>query len=101
MPRAIMRRMSRPDPFPSVPQDNIVVLHGVTWADYQRVLEVRGDYPVPRLTYLEGVLELMTPSQPHEAIKSMIGRLVEGWCFEKGVPITPYGSWTHESKEED
>jgi Uma2 family endonuclease len=53
------------------------------------------------LTYLEGVLELMTPSRPHESIKSMIGCLVEAWCFEKGVGITPYGSWTHESKELD
>ena len=65
------------------------------------MLEIRGEAPAPRLTYLEGVIELMTPSQPHESIKSMIGRLVEAWCFEKGVEITPYGSWTHESKEAD
>ena len=29
----------------------------------------------------------------------MLGRLVEAWCLERGVDITPYGSWTHESKE--
>jgi Uma2 family endonuclease len=29
----------------------------------------------------------------------MLGRLVEEWCLERGVDITPYGSWTHESKE--
>jgi Uma2 family endonuclease len=28
----------------------------------------------------------------------MIGRLVEAWCLENGVDITPYGSWTLESK---
>jgi Uma2 family endonuclease len=43
----------------------------------------------------------MTPSHTHEAVKSMIGRLVEAWCMQKGVDITPYGSWTHESKESD
>jgi len=84
-----------------LPDDDIIVLRPVTWADYQRLLEIRGDEPAPRLTYLEGVLELMTPSQPHEFIKSMIGRLVEGYCMEKGIGITPYGSWTHESKESD
>jgi Uma2 family endonuclease len=84
-----------------LPDDDIIVLRSVTWADYQRLLEIRGDRSVPRLTYLEGVLELMTPSQPHEVIKSMIGRLVEGYCMEKGIGITPYGSWTHERKEAD
>lgn len=78
--------------------DNIIVLEDVRWADYQRLLEIRGDRPVPRLTYLEGVLELMTPSRSHEYIKSMIGCLVEAWCLEHSVAITPYGSWTLESK---
>jgi Uma2 family endonuclease len=81
--------------------DNIIVLDGVTWADYQRLLEIRGERPVPRLTYLEGVLELMTPSRPHEYFKSMIGRLVDAWCLEKGVAITPYGSWLLEDKESE
>jgi Uma2 family endonuclease len=54
---------------------------------------------VPRVAYLEGVLELRSPSLSHEVIKSMLGRLVEAWCLERGVDITPYGSWTHESKE--
>jgi Uma2 family endonuclease len=87
---------------PSVPTppaaDSIIRLSGATWADYQRVLELRGDRSVPRVAYLEGELELMRPSLSHEAIKSMIGCLVEAWCLEKGVEITPYGSWTHESK---
>ena len=98
--------MSRPAPVSSspelpIPADDIVILRHATWGDYQRLLEIRGDRPVPRLTFLEGVLELMTPSRPHESIKSMIGRLVEAWCLEKGVGITPYGSWTLESKETD
>ena len=91
--------VNSPDVAPSVPADDIIVLRDVTWGDYQRLLEIRGERPVPRLTYLGGVLELMTPSQSHESIKSMIGRLVEAWCLEKGVGITPYGSWTLESKE--
>lgn len=81
--------------------DHVIVLHGVTWADYQRILEIRGERPVPRLTYLEGALELMSPSKPHEMIKSMIGRLVEAFCMERGLDLTPVGSWTLESKESD
>lgn len=83
----------------SLPADDIIVLRGATWADYQRLLAIRGESSVPRITYLEGVLELMSPSFPHESIKSMIGRLVEVWCLERGVDISAYGSWTHQSKK--
>jgi Uma2 family endonuclease len=31
----------------------------------------------------------------------MIGCLVEAWCLENDVDITPYGSWTLESKESE
>jgi len=79
--------------------DDVVVLRGVSWADYQRLLKVRGDGPVPRFAYLEGVLEIMAPSRLHESVKSMVGRLVEAWCTEKGIDITPYGSWTLEKKK--
>jgi len=84
-----------------VPADDIIVLQGATWADYQRLLEIRGERPVPRFTYLEGVLELMNPSRPHETIKSMVGRLVEAWCLENDIDITPYGSWTLENEESE
>jgi len=83
---------------PSRDHDHIVVLESATWADFQRLLEMRGDRSVPRLAYADGRLEIMTPSRSHESIKSMIGRLVEAWCMERGVDITPYGSWTLEDK---
>lgn len=82
-------------------RDHIIVLRDATWADFQRLIEIRGERPVPRLAYLEGALELTTPSRTHESLKSMIGCLIEAWCLEKGVPITPYGSWLLESKPDD
>ena len=79
--------------------DGTVVLRGATWADYQRILELRGEHAAPRVAFLKGVLQLVSPSRRHDYVKSMLGRLVEGWCFESGVDLTPYGSWTLESKE--
>jgi Uma2 family endonuclease len=81
--------------------DRIVVLHRATWADYQRMLEMRGEVSVPRIAYLQGALQVMTPSRPHESLKSTIGRLVEVWCLENDIDFSPYGSWTLEKKEED
>lgn len=79
--------------------DDIVVVKNATWADFERMIEIRHDGSVPRLAYFEGALELMSPSRAHESIKSVIGRLVEAYCVENGIEITPYGSWTLEKRE--
>jgi Uma2 family endonuclease len=81
--------------------DKIVVVRGLSWSDYQRLLEVRGEASVPRYAYLEGELEIMTPSLPHESIKSRIGRLLEVWCLEQGIDFSPCGSWTLENKAKE
>ncbi len=80
--------------------DRMVVLHGASWADYQRMLEMRGEVSVPRFAFLQGALQVMTPSRPHESLKSTIGCLVEVWCLENGIEFSPYGSWTLEKKEQ-
>jgi Uma2 family endonuclease len=95
----LARRISTHDDAPV--DDRIVVLRDAAWSDYQRILELRGERPVPRLAYLEGTLELMSPSRMHEAIKSMIGRLIEVWCLERGVEFNAFGSWTLEGKKND
>lgn len=82
-------------------EDHYVHLYGVTWADYLRLLEIRGEHSAPRLTYVEGTLEIMSPSRTHDEIKSYIGRLVEAWCLERGIEFTPYGSWTLKNKQDE
>ena len=74
--------------------DHIVVLHDVSWEDYERLLEIRGDHSAPRISYLEGEAEIMSPSKDHELIKSYIGRLLESWCVDRKIDFTPVGSWT-------
>jgi Uma2 family endonuclease len=80
--------------------DSIVVLHNVSWEDYERVLEIRGDHSAPRIRYLEGELEIMSPSKDHEQIKSLIGRLLETWCLDRGIELMPLGSWALKEKKE-
>jgi len=46
--------------------DQIIILHDVTWEDYGRVLNIRGGKSAPRIAYLEGELEVMSPSKDHE-----------------------------------
>lgn len=74
--------------------DQRVHLTGITWDDYERLLAVRGDDPGVRFTYLEGQLEIMTPSTYHEALKTRLARIVEAWSEESGIDLEGAGSWT-------
>lgn len=85
--------ITRADPETAL-EDHVVLLQTATWADYERLDELRGDSAVPRLTYLEGDLEIMSPSRDHERIKSVIGRLVDAYCLHQGIRFSAFGSWT-------
>jgi Uma2 family endonuclease len=70
-----------------------VVLTGVDWRTYCTARELF-DSPAVRMTYIEGLLEIMSPSRRHEGIKTLIARLVEQFAVEAGVPLYGYGSTT-------
>ena len=91
-------------PSPSIPAgeyvptaDQRIVTYGVPWSHYEAQLALRGEASVPRMAYLEGALELMSPSKEHERAKSYIGRLVETYALERGIDLSPYGAWTLKS----
>ena len=91
-----MVALERTDDSPT--DDQIVILHDFTWEDFERLLERRGDHAVPRMAYLEGEIELMSPSFTHEQIKSRIGRLVEVFCEVQNVALEAVGAWTLKEK---
>jgi Uma2 family endonuclease len=74
--------------------DPRVVTYGVPWHHYESQLALRGERSAPRMTYLEGALELMKPSKEHERIRSFIGRLIENYALERGIDLSPYGAWS-------
>ncbi len=74
--------------------DQRVLLHDADWADYERLLELRGESAVPRLVYLHGELELTTPSVDHEGDRKRLARLIEAWAEEADVALEGFGSWT-------
>jgi Uma2 family endonuclease len=86
-------------PFPPDPSttDHFVYLRDVSWEEYENLLELRGERSTPRISYLEGVVELMSPSRHHELDKKRFARLLEAWAEERGVMLEGYGSWTLKS----
>jgi Uma2 family endonuclease len=77
--------------------DQRVILRGMSWKDFEILLALRGDRAGVRAYYLEGEIELMSPSGGHEGLKTMLARLLEAWADERGLELNGYGSWTLKS----
>lgn len=77
---------------PSLAEERIM-LSGVSWGFYAACLKEFQDGG-PRLTFDQGVLEIMTPSEAHERFKRLIGRMIEAMTEELGIPIRSLGSTT-------
>jgi Uma2 family endonuclease len=80
--------------------DQLVVMHGVDWRTYGALRDLL-DSPGIRMTYLEGALEIMSPSRRHEHEKTVIARMIECFALERDVPLQGWGSTTfkREAKE--
>lgn len=75
-------------------EDQRIFFHDVTWSQYEFFLAMRGDQAGVRVIYLDGVLELMSPSSDHEATKKTLARLVEAYAEERDLDLNGVGSWT-------
>lgn len=81
--------------------DDRIVLRGLDWNGFQTLLALRGDRRRPRMAYLDGVVELMGASRGHEGMKGNLGRLVEAFCTERGIPWSTYGNWLLDDRSEE
>jgi Uma2 family endonuclease len=77
-----------------------MLLRNVSWKDYVLMRDVL-DGPALRMTYLQGVLELMSPSPEHELWKKNIARLLELYAHVKRVELFGYGSTTFKKEAKE
>lgn len=77
--------------------DQIIVRHAATWAAYT-AMRAELDSPGLRLAFNQGTLEIMSPSKRHEALKTLIGRLLETFSLVRRVPMQGFGSMTMRSE---
>lgn len=71
-----------------------IVMHGISWDTYQRLLAERGDGPVPRICFDQGELELMSPSKEHGKYRRLLSRMIDHWTLENQIPIDSTGATT-------
>ncbi len=70
------------------------IITGVSWKDYELLLNYLGDSLRYRITYLDGTLEIMSPSRNHEFNKKNIARLLEAYLNQAEIDYWGYGSTT-------
>lgn len=71
-----------------------------SWEDFKTIQAVMGQKSGLRITYLDGVIELMTLGEHHESIKSMVAILLGIYFWQQGIEFIPVGSATRESQEQ-
>lgn len=84
---------------PKIVVEDRFVLRRVTWETYEQLLKNYQDSSSPRFTYDEGRLEIMSPSQTHEALSSITEQLVYTICDERDVDCCGLGSMTQRRQD--
>jgi Uma2 family endonuclease len=69
------------------------MLYNVSWEAYDQLLRTFGDRRF-RHTYVDGVLEIMSPLRRHESVKKLLARLIEMAAYQLKLDIESLGSTT-------
>ncbi len=80
---------------PKIGAEERFVLHNVSWETYEQILKNYEDRSVPRFTYDQGELEIMSPSLPHEEASEILILLVNIICEERQLDVRGLGHVTH------
>jgi Uma2 family endonuclease len=78
--------------------DQILLMNGISWDIYETLLKSCQNNSHYRFKYLEGTLEIMSPSRRHEVDKKIIALLLEIYFLEIGIDFYPLGSTTFRSE---
>ncbi len=70
-----------------------VVFRSVSWESYLSLTK-ESESGSGRMTYDQGVLEIMSPGMPHEIAKRLIGRMIETFTLCRGIEIRSTSSTT-------
>src|SRR5438128_9276301 len=76
------------------PPERRVILDGVSWETYQRLLAERGENSGTRFAYDEGALKIMSPSFEYDAAEEVLADIVKIALEELDLDFVCAGSTT-------
>ncbi len=83
----------------SVPPGHRVLLHDVSWQEFEAILEEFGEHRASRIAYSKGTLEIRMPLPEHEVNKEIIGDMVKILLEELEIDRECFGSTTFKRKD--
>ncbi len=70
------------------------IISGISWQKYEALLAKLEDNSHYRVTYLDGILEIVSPSIRHENLKKRLAILIERYLYSRRIRFSPMGSST-------
>ena len=80
------------------PVDQPVLMDGVSWDTYESLLADGGDHRRTRMTFDQGVLEIVTPSYEHEHVENIVTKVAEALMNARRQDYAQAGSTTFKSE---
>ena len=77
-----------------VPPGQRLLLHNISWAEFEAILDELGEHRGARIAYDGGLLEIMAPLPEHEDDKEIIGDLLKDFLEELDIEFRTLGSTT-------
>ncbi|BAY30261.1 hypothetical protein NIES2107_21050 [Nostoc carneum NIES-2107] len=84
-----------------VPVGHQLLIKDVSWSAYKNILAELGENRNSRISYSQGMLEIMAPLPEHEVSKKIIGNLVEILLEELDIEFWSLGSTTFDQEKMD
>ena len=81
-----------------VPPGHQLLLKDISWQMFEKILEELGETRAARVSYSNGMLEIMTPIAEHEDDKVIIGDLVKALLEELDIEFWSLGSTTFKNE---
>ncbi|WP_319422171.1 Uma2 family endonuclease [Pleurocapsa sp. FMAR1] len=76
-----------------------LLLQDINWQDFEEILEELGEHRSSKISYSNGVLEIMVPLPEHEKDKEIINEIVKILLDELEIDFEPLGSTTFKNKQ--
>lgn len=83
----------------SIPPGQRVLLHDISWQEFEEILEELGEHRAARIAYDCGTLEIMTPLPEHESNKELVSDLLKALLEELDIEFLTLGSTTFKNEE--
>ena len=80
-------------------KDKLFICSNTSWDEYEAVLQQKANSSAYRISFLNGVIKIMSPSRNHEIVKDFIYLLIIAYCDAIELDYYPLGSTTLKQKD--